>query len=205
MKSKLLIPSVIIFLLLINGYYFYDRYQLKNRVNAQIKQIEETNANHLDVNHQLRRIEFSNEDLPLKKDCQILSVDNQAFLLKSLLTSGKKLVFCVPEGVCNVCYDSLFSQFSKMSERIGKDNILVLVPKERLREAINEFQVRNISVNLYGAGATQLGTVIGKGYVPFLFILDRNMRLDNLFIPDKFDSEMTDIYFKMMESRFKKV
>lgn len=198
MKNKVINTLIVIAFIALNIYYIYQRKNFETKLDEQKTFLE----NKIDVSNELQRFEITGEYTPLSKKSYAQRLDNTKAPIQTLFTGKNKLVFCIPEGVCNVCYDSLYSTFNKMSSEIGVENIIILVPIDRLREIHILFSESVLKERLYGIASKELGLTIDGAYLPYLFISDSTLYCRNLYLPHKNEQSMTDFYLNSVKKRF---
>ena len=193
-------------LLLIFGlYYFYDKNQVLNQKNqtltVDLTLKEKFYKDRIDVINQYQYIQIKYIDESINGKCEVFTKDAKSFPLSKLFN---KLVFYIPEGVCNLCYEGFYKDFNDMVKVVGKDNLIIIVPKLRMREMISEFGIENnyIINRVYGVNSLDFGLRLGSKHVPFMFILDNDLRAKNLFIPNKNISNTTSEYMKLVKERY---
>ncbi|ADB40421.1 hypothetical protein [Spirosoma linguale] len=153
----------------------------------------------LNASHSLRQLEFKNQNLPLSRTLICKDMAGKSYQISKLLTN-KKLVFCIPDAVCNTCHENTFKQLNDIANVVGIDNIIILVDIHRLRETVVEFKDREKDFTILGINYSELK--INIIYVPFLFILSDSFICENLFVSNSFDQILTNNYINEVKIRY---
>jgi len=191
-----------IVLLLNNAFLLYTNKKIKAEASSTLKEREDFWKNRVQVINQLAKVELKFEGVKINPNASVTSAQNERKKFSDLLGGSSKLIFAIPEAVCNVCHEGVFKHFNTLASDIGSKNLLILVPKDRLRETMAEFDNSHLNANILGVSSDDMQLNVGKGYVPFFFILDANMACQNLFVPNANNPEMTSYYFETIRARF---
>ncbi len=202
MKNKIVNTLIIVGFVALNIYYIYQRKTFESSAYAKLDEREKFWENKVEISNELQRLEIKWEHSPMSKQAQVQQLSNAQIPIQSVFKGSSKLVFCIPEGVCNVCYDSLYSTFNKMATEIGVDNIVILVPNDRLREIHTLFSESVLKDCLYGITSKELGFTVQGAYLPYLFITDSTLYCKNLYLPHKNEQGMTDYYLNTVKERY---
>lgn len=135
-----------------------------------------------------------------QNDLQVTGVDKQSVPLSSLIT-GPTLIFRYKSTDCGQCIDFGLLKLKKLAARIGADHILILAkePQRRLIEMLRQqHKIEDISVYQ----AEVLNTPAETAQYPYCFVLDKDMYISAVFIPDKAYPYSTDLYLKMIGKRY---
>jgi hypothetical protein len=203
MKLKLTTTTLLFaIIILLNVFFIYNRISFARQANHEIKEQEQFYENKLQIIDELRKIEIAHEFSPLAENGKVQLPSNEMLPLKSIVENSNKLFFCIPEGVCNVCYDSLYATFNVMADDIGAKNIVILVPSNRLREMSLLFEGKSLSKQIFGVSSKQLGLTIHGAYLPYFFVMDAAMVARNLHLPHKNDQSLTNFYLASVKKRY---
>ncbi len=181
------------------SYSINNNKQNKEQLSILQKNID-FNSNRLKASHELRLLEFKNRLSRISSTSLYKKITGDLVTSSVLCNNGEKLIFSIPESVCNTCHENTFKQLEKISESIDPKNILVLVDNSKLRSTYVEFQERKSNINVMGVNFKELGFDIH--YVPFFFILSPDSSVKNLFVPNSFDPELTFNYIEVVKKNY---
>ncbi|WP_144035894.1 hypothetical protein [Spirosoma fluviale] len=146
-------------------------------------------------------VEIENLDKSVSPKAKLYDLHSNTLQITKL---EKKVAFCIPEGVCNVCYETFFEEFINYSKIIGEDNLIILVPKSKLREMFVELGVnaKKINIQIYGVESSELGLDLFNKSSPFMFVLDKDLRAKNLHIHNLNSPNLTDEYLRIVKNKY---
>lgn len=160
----------------------------------------------ISVIHQFDNIRIKYEDSKLNKAVSMVDLNNLPVIINKF---SNKLILFIPDGVCHLCYEGFYADVKKMEDICGKNHLAIFVPASRLREFKGEFgtQNKNILEFVHGIDLKKCGLPLSDKYLLFMFYLDENLDLHNLFIPNKnipkttidYTKEISDKYFTKNE------
>lgn len=202
MKNRLFNIVLLVAFIGVNGYFIFDHMIFKKHAYSQLDEREKYWENKVNVINELQRLSIKGEFTPLSKTSVVQDLDNRKFNMRDLVGKSNMLVFCIPEAVCNVCYDSLYATFDVMSKEIGTSNLAILVPQERLREMYSQFSESVLKDRLFGISSKELGLEIQGAYLPYLFVMDSSLVCRNLYLPHKSEQTMTNFYLATVKDRY---
>lgn len=135
-----------------------------------------------------------------QQDIQVVGADKKKVRLSSLI-SEPTLVFRYNVNDCGPCIDFGLIKLKKMAARIGVENVLVLAkcPSTRLIQMLQQ-QHEIETVTFYQADV--LDTSAEKAGFPYFFVIDQNMTINNVLIPDKAYPYSTDLYLNTVEQHY---
>jgi hypothetical protein len=195
--------TLLVALVLISGLVVSYLYNYHSNNIAQLNQLMKNSdfeKNRLKASHELRSLEFKHQGFSLNLAKQCKRVTGEVHTLSDVIKGDYKLVFCIPESVCNTCHENTFNQLNMISNVVGVDNIIVLVDSPRLRATVVDFKDRKSNIEVLGVNYKELNFDIH--YVPFLFILSDKAACENMFVPNSFDPQLTISYIYTIKNRY---
>jgi len=149
----------------------------------------------------LHNIQIKYIDNPVNSNFNSISISGQPINAKDNLN---KLVLFIPEAVCNLCYQGFFKDLDQLVESLGIENFKIFVPQNRISEILVEFKTNNSKLgnNVVGVNIDEINIQLGKKHVPFMFFLDEDYKLKNLFIPNKYLPETIKQYLELIKNRY---
>jgi hypothetical protein len=130
------------------------------------------------------------------------SILNKSVSLKKVIeeSDNPKLIFRFSESSCELCVDSVLVCLRKHSDRIGKKNIIILTSYDDIAYLVLFKKYEEIDFQIYNARNIDLP--IEKLNVPYLFVIDKSLKTNCIFIPEKTIQKRTDLYFQTIVKRY---
>ena len=129
-----------------------------------------------------------------------LDLGNKQYLKD--IVGGGRLVIRFSELNCQDCVNSMAEMIRKFFD-VKKDRILILGSYQSNRTFqlyLNKLGLENYEAYNIAEGA--LNDYIDHDNVPYAFLLNNDMRIDNLLIPDFRLAKVTQDYFEIIANRF---
>jgi hypothetical protein len=130
----------------------------------------------------------------LDKEQELLRKDRVVHLQSCI--RGNELFCYFPGFLCGKCNRDVLLEFTKYINRIGSDNIFVIVPADDLDEFVmlNDEYDLNLK-RFYGLKSSSLnGVPRFDQNVPMLFQINKDFRIQNVFFPDKENINLFSTY-----------
>jgi len=111
--------------------------------------------------------------------------------IASLLKAGEKLILRIPLNSCGLCYDQSLKVMNEMVHIIGKEDLIVLLPKSRGREFTTFFKENNcVDLQFFYTDDDFKISILDNNGIPFFFTTSPDLICRNhLFLekdPDDF-------------------
>lgn len=148
-------------------------------------------------------LQFKYNDRILK-DFIITDIDNIPHKLSSIFQGDEfKIILKISHRNCTPCVDNELENLYRISKKIGIDQIVVLCESGNMREFTAYFKALEYPFTcFYIAEENSLQDVIRQENVPFVFLMNRDLRIRNLFIPSKELPDYSKAYYNMMAIRY---
>ena len=153
----------------------------------------------------LKRIQ-SNNDKNILENFLIINENKDTLSITDLLTT-KKLIYRFSELHCDSCIINEFENLKKMllSKLFKIENLIVISYYQSPRNLylfkrlnnLQNFEIYNLENN--SLGSFELETM----GVPYFFILNKELKMSNTFVPIKQVNKRTDDYFKRIVSNLR--
>ncbi|WP_111310029.1 hypothetical protein [Confluentibacter sediminis] len=143
---------------------------------------------------------YDNTDLS-QKDIQLSKSKSESIAFKSIIGEKNRLVYRISDDVCSICFDQVIEELKKFYDKKDIEDIIILVPLDRMRELKSYFDELKCNIPFYGISKNGLGLGIDQ-YSPFFFYIDKSMLVKHVFIPAKAEIESTQIYLEVMDERY---
>lgn len=203
MKKQTFLIVLIIVLFAINVFTlvrFYNLHQLFEVIaeNKTSKDNSELQAYRFNLS-----IAIKNSNLQLENVTMKDSSSNLLFLKGVFKNGQKELLVCRFSKLhCESCVNSAIKLFLKGSESIGVENVLFLGNSKNNRIFNRENTLYGIQdMAVYNTPEFKI-PIEELGY-PYFFVLDSNLHISNVFLPDKGIPKITKEYLKEMQNIFK--
>lgn len=121
---------------------------------------------------------------------------------KPILKPNQKyaVVYRYHDTGCEACINFGITKFKKIAEEIGTNNVMIFVKTSSTRTLQIDQNTYDIHTPMFMVDS--LPIVLDQLNIPYFFILDSNMNINNLFIPDKSIPGFTDKYSKEIQSKY---
>ena len=202
MKEKIFLILIIISLLAINAFTLVRFYQLKQQKSEgeeikHNKESDELNSYMVNFSTNILNSNFQLNNILVRDSL------NNTIPLKTAFNYGQKqiLVCRFSKMHCESCVNFAIQNFRNWVDSIGIKNVLFLGNYHSNKIFNREKPLYGIQgMNVYNAFELKIPAE-ELGY-PYYFILDRNLRISNVFVPDKAAPEITNRYLKNIQSKF---
>jgi len=135
--------------------------------------------------------------VPLSKQ-MLVSDSNNKYIKIERLTNKKKYIFHFDETNCFTCVEKYLPFLKKLSEKVGKDNVIILGSYEKsgnLFLTLRGYNLKNIPI--YNLNPIYLrDTKIGGINVPYIFEVDSLLQTKRFYIPEKTLPDLSILYNK---------
>lgn len=136
-------------------------------------------------------------------DIRLIDKLKNEITLASNVADKRKLVLTFSPQNCYPCIEFSMSCLEKFALSIPKikERLLIIIGDDNYREyqAISNSLQSDISI--YLSKDTTLSTILKKEDVPFIFVMDERLYMDDLFIPIKELPNYSDLYFHKKKTK----
>lgn len=194
MRNKLIIISVILLTILLafDVYFMFS----KQNSNCLSERINQKNIDIKIFQNQVSKY-YSNELLNIK-NCK-LYLNNKPLILSNKFFDKPVLVFRFSIFNCSECVHFALNKLKQnLHDFATNDRIILIYDDNNMRVSESMFgkmpyvtKERNI-----------MGIPMENSNIPFMFILDTEMKVKHFFIPEKGMPELTDEYLSIIKTRY---
>ncbi|MFD2532892.1 hypothetical protein [Gracilimonas halophila] len=200
--SKVFWGFIIIVLICINMYSLYI-VQNKNKMVEEVVKMKNNTADTLNsVKNSVRENKFFeiNENGKTINDELILnfgSDDRTNIKFESLLVNKYTYVIDLGHLDCFSCMQGIKNILNPVTSFINNyGSKVVLLAEYRTQEDIEVLRrLTNLEVEIYSKNGNKLGLEIEDNITPYILILDKNLMVNNVFVPIEKFPELTSLYF----------
>lgn len=136
------------------------------------------------------------------KDIILLNNNQKKVKLSSLVGGKEKLVFKFSPSNCSTCIQSGFAALRKIAKNISNDQIIIITDKTNRREIRALANSMNLDYPIYLADDKDFNNILQKENIPFTFIIDKDLRMKDLFIPMKELPDYSDMYYRIIWKKY---
>ncbi len=194
--KKLIVAILVIALL---GLLLFDIYVLTFQKHSNCIE-EEINQKQKDVSifqNQILSYIYENELLDIA-DCELYK-EETPFRLFDIIANEPVLVLRFSEFNCNACVDFLTNQIKEnFVDYLTNPKIVLIYDSETMRLPQNIFEKPVFLTQKKNL----LGLPMEKFNTPFMFILDKDMKAEQFFVPEMAMPELTNKYLTIIKRRY---
>lgn len=129
-------------------------------------------------------------------------MEGKKMYLSSMLNKSYKLIFKFNKNNCSSCIESELKSITNIAERIGNDRIIILTEGQGLRQVASFIKERNLKIPVYMISEGKMD-ILEKENVPFVCVMNKDLRVELLFIPIKeLQGFSEQYYYSSVISRF---
>jgi len=129
--------------------------------------------------------------------------DGESISLKKVIGDCPKLVFRYSEIHCQNCVDNEIKRLKEFIKELDDANILIFASYDSFRNLGSFKRINQIKSHIYNL--KNLGIDIERSNIPYYFVLDYTMKVKDVFIPDKYLPESTNIYLDIIKEKYKNI
>lgn len=183
MKETKLLKYLFVLIIWICTFILFRSWQIqKNYANLRKKhEVFQQNMEEI-MNFYIKKdtLQFLSENINLKPNLRIENTDGELIMLNKIF-DGRKIVFRFFEFNCNACYESSYASYKEMINRVGRDNALLLADYQNERNLYVFMRINDFRCEVYNTKGVELNLEIDKNRVPYFFIVDKNMKVTNVY------------------------
>jgi hypothetical protein len=145
---------------------------------------------------------LNNDNLELNNDFKVIDLEGKTCLLKEIIGDSTKLIVRFADTNCEECLRFITVKLLRLTQEKNWDrnNFLFLdlyenprnlkIIKDRLHIDFPVYLAENMSIPVESLN------------FPYCFTIDSAMRVNHLFIPDKYEGKYSNNYFNIINYRF---
>jgi len=137
-------------------------------------------------------------------DMKLLDEDGQKSSVLKMLDGKAKLFFRFTDLNSNKCVKSTLPLLKKLSKQIGVNNIVLLTSSSQSYEAQIFCQKNDMHYPFFEIEKSQLHVQVEILDKPYFFIMNKDYKVQSLFIPDENFAVLTTLYFSKVLTLFSK-
>lgn len=175
-------------------------------VNAELynRTIEQTVEQDIHSNKNENRLILSLGQLVLEgeklNDIPLYTKDDEKTNLSNVLTESYKLIYFFSHDGCNACYEPFLIKLEEMSQKIGKENMLLLTNMNR-RTLKLLWGEKDDELYPYRMIEEFNSPAFDISYA-YAFLLNKDMTIKKLVITDKINTTLSNSYLNYLVQYF---
>ena len=138
---------------------------------------------------------YSNRNL---SDFRLTDLDGNEMMFSSLMGENKKICFKFSPKNCSSCVDFGMAYLKSILNVVPLDRVVVLITDNSRRELKTLMKTYEITLPVYSVTDDAFDGFWENENVPFFFVTDRQLRMEELFIPLKEIPEHSEDYIKII-------
>lgn len=143
-----------------------------------------------------------NTSFSISPTLQLTGENNNVIRLSEIINRDHTLIFRYNEFACSDCIYKEMGNLKELAKVIGAQNIIILASYKNQRDLYVTKRVNGINLQVYNISQNSLDNIIDKYNIPYMFILDKDLKPHNLFIPNKYFISSTEDYFRDISKYF---
>ncbi|ADV43356.1 hypothetical protein [Bacteroides helcogenes] len=197
-KKEYIIIFVLISVLMFCNVYTYLQCKKAHKIQTFLYRLNEESGRqigYLNGMKECRITELFLNGKIIPTNMVVMDMEKHKLNLPDVIKNNM-LILRYSEMHCNVCIDSIIARLNAYKDLIGLNNIILLTTSKS-SNYIRQFKKMNkVSFEIYNMDRMADSIFVDIG-MPYLFIYTSNdKRINNMFIPQKEDSKLTDEYLR---------
>lgn len=170
--------------------------------NAHLAEINDLDSIALKVFTENQILLSENINFMISPYFELTGEDDSKYKLSEILNNDQTLIFRYNEFSCSDCIYDEMGNLKELAKKIGEKNIIILASYENKRNLYVNKRVNGINFEVYNIPHNSLDNTLDNYNFPYMFILDKDFKARNLFIPNKFSVQATKEYFMHISKYF---
>ncbi len=195
---------VALLLLLFASYLLFALYQSNRRNSRLLEGVMKTSKSYeLDALKTSRKIAVENTGKQLA-NLTLVNSNRDTIYLKSVLSDKRKKLFVCrfSEYNCSSCVNYSIKMLLKSADFIGKENILFLGNFTDNRIFQREMKLYGIDSSFMVLNTGDVQILADKLEIPYFFILDGNLNVLSISMPNKATPKLDYSYIELIGERY---
>ncbi|MFY0255138.1 hypothetical protein ACDQ55_14415 [Chitinophaga sp. 30R24] len=135
-----------------------------------------------------------NNNTHLPDSILLTDINDQKVFLKSLVNGGTKIVVRNNEEGCSLCIEHELDIIKKYADSLGNENVIVITTHSNVRKLKVFVQTNHIPFNVYYCQSLNIPYEWAT-QKPFVFTLTPQLIVNNFFIPEVSETEISEAYY----------
>lgn len=135
-----------------------------------------------------------NDGKRISESVLLKDIAGKSFPLGELIRGESKLIFRYSYIDCGVCIDSVISQIQEITKLDKLDDLIIITDSYSDRDFVIKNKRNDHPYPVYNISNSNLGISLEGKNLPFLFVVDSELRASKFFIPIKEVPYQTEQY-----------
>jgi hypothetical protein len=141
-----------------------------------------------------------NDNRFLEQETEVIGLDGEKHLLKDIVKE-RSLVMRFSEEHCDECVRYFLLKLMRLSSELKIDNQIILLASYHNKRSLSVL-LQGMKVSFPTYLVDSITIPCEEIHYPYCFWLDKDLHVDHLFIPDKAEPKMADLYLKIISIRY---
>jgi len=199
MKKNIFLISVMLSYVLLVG-YFYHITKNKNILLEKTKNLIQVANHSKDQIIEKLRSQITTDGSEISELTFVENSKGESVPLKSLIQDKPLLVFFVKSINCSVCLDEEMAIFSEIIQKFKINNRIIVIRSFQNKRQKIVFE-NQFNVPVYETKDNTLNIPAEKKQTPFYFVLTPEFLVQNTYIPDRYNSDLSKEYLEIVSKR----
>jgi len=195
-KDKYLILLLVIINVVLLGLLVYFRIMALGK-DSNYKNRNEAYTNQLDYQKNIMNFQLFSEGTRLDPSLSLKSEKSDSQLLHNVL-DRTKLVLRYSELNCQTCVDAMLTQLLN-NEKFNTSNCILLAYYRNPAYLYQFMRINRLQLPVYSIKST--GLLPDTLNIPYFYLLDKDLRVSNVFIPEEGDTAAVADYLRFAAKR----
>lgn len=192
---------LVICILVSTNFFFLHKKKLAQTTLIQLAEQEGRKSMIIDLLTGNMKMHYTYNERHLS-DFDVVTPEKQRIKLSSLLDDEYKVVFKYSSTNCSSCINSELEHIIKLSRHVPKNRIIVLGEFTNRRQFLASMKGHSIDFPVYQLETKAFGDLLEKENVPFFFLINKELQVQDLFIPMKELPDFTDLYYQAILKKY---
>lgn len=199
-----LVLSVIVVLMILNIYLLFQLQVTKMSVQSNEKEYnrvlnEEKRSSWLMFKNML--FQYQDEGI-LLDDLKLVPYDSSdPFSISSLVDNDTKLFFRFKETNCIICVNKFMEVLKNIPDSFPIEHLVILCGYENFHEYRVFVTKNNMKMKVFNIDELP-NLIVEEINEPYFFVLNKNLRIQNIYIPDKNNAENVNRYLSCLKGKY---
>lgn len=202
-KGRIVLVGLLVIVLVVISVYNYIHYGIiveNQEFIYDLKKKSDLEIGQMEALKECRAYEIFLNGTSINADASVLDIYGCKKNISKIVTDNM-LILRYSEMNCDVCVDSLISKLDLYMDSVGIENIALFTTSQN-KGYIRRFKkVNKIKFDIYDIGL-KLDSVLTDIGVPYFFVLSRNRRVNNMFVPQSEYIDLTDKYLHSIYMKY---
>jgi len=191
MKNNIIYTSSLVISIIVIIICIWFNIKLKKDFGANKTEIKQNELLMRQLNEDQITI-LNSSNACISKSLYVSTIKGKQVRIDTLIGNKKYLVLFFSSEDCGACVDFSLNQIRKIASQSNKQKILIFASKYQLRDLY--ILAKSIDLDEQIFSVETIGFPLEKKNVPFIFLINKELKSNCLFIPRKELPDQTAVY-----------